>query len=476
MTQVNTFEQAQQGNTEAIASLIRQWLRPREVTPKVKQKGDCLRIILESDPVSDPETAMLPIREGLQGIGISGVNQVAVYGRDTIDEIPEWHEEFTLADTPGMTLVDESAAMIGTVIGTVSGAATVMSGAAEAVGTLAADTGKAMADSAASATLETSKRVGKAFGWIEQNPLVRRVTKVLPFNWLFILDRVDLDKAQSDVQRLQAKYPQETPEELAHRLMVQKASLTAGTGFASSLIPGFATALFAIDLAATMALQAEMLYQIAGVYGLDIQNSERKGEILTIFGLALGGGQVLKLGGGYAARAGLLGVLRNIPIAGSAIGASTNAAMTYALGYAACRFYEAKVNPFTSEATLANSEAASEAFLENAIAQQIVMDQILVHVMLANDPTKSKEEVLKELRQLNLSPASIEAIAASFDSLPSLESLLNQVNDDFAVPLLCQCKKLTDLDSSMTPQEADVIETITNKFDADIESLQSLPC
>ncbi len=35
-----------------------------------------------------------------------------------------------------------------------------------------------------------------------------------------------------------------------------------------------------------------------------------------------------------------MGLLRNVPVAGAVIGASTNAAMIYALGYGACRFYE----------------------------------------------------------------------------------------------------------------------------------------
>ncbi len=49
----------------------------------------------------------------------------------------------------------------------------------------------------------------------------------------------------------------------------------------------------------------------------------------------------------YAAKAGL-SFLQNVPVAGAVIGASTNAAMIYALGYGACRFYETKINPLSS--------------------------------------------------------------------------------------------------------------------------------
>lgn len=206
-----------------------------------------------------------------------------------------------------------------------------------------------------------------------------------------------------------------------------------------------------------------MIYQIACVYGLDLKDHARKGEVIAIFGLSLGGGQALKAG---------LGFLRNIPVAGAVIGASTNAVTLYALGYAACRFYEAKINPLTSQATLAAAQAESEKYLEVAIAQEVVMDRILVHVVLAGNPGKTWEEILPELQTLNLSPASLEVIAANIKSPPSLDTLLSQFNRDFALPLLAQCEKIAQLDGITTPEEAKVIETITRKFGININSLK----
>jgi uncharacterized protein (DUF697 family) len=163
-------------------------------------------------------------------------------------------------------------------------------------------------------------------------------------DWLVrLIDQVDLVKAETVVRRLQQQYPNEQPSEIAHRLMVDKALLAGGTGFASSLVPGAAVALLAVDFTATLLLQAEMVYQIACAYGLDLQDPVRKGEILAIFGLSLGSSQILNMGVNYAAKAGL-SVLQNVPVAGAVIGASTNAVMLYALGYGACRFYEAKLH------------------------------------------------------------------------------------------------------------------------------------
>jgi len=110
-----------------------------------------------------------------------------------------------------------------------------------------------------------------------------------------------------------------------------------------------------------------------------------------------------------------LGLLRNLPVAGAVIGASSNAVMIYALGYAACQFYEAKQNPLTLEATLVDAQLESGKFLEAAIFQEKIMDQILVYIVLAGNPNKSWKDILPELQAANLSPASIDAIASRFN-------------------------------------------------------------
>jgi predicted transglutaminase-like cysteine proteinase len=49
--------------------------------------------------------------------------------------------------------------------------------------------------------------------------------------------------------------------------------------------------------------------------------------------------------------------------------------------------------------------------------------------------------------------------------------LLEQINSDFAIPLLAQCQKLAELDGIITPEEAKVMETINQKFNQEIQSL-----
>lgn len=114
--------------------------------------------------------------------------------------------------------------------------------------------------------------------------------------------------------------------------MVNKAIQAGGIGLATNILPPIAAALFAVDLATVVRLQAEMVYEIAAAYGLDLEDPARRGEVIALFGLSLGSG-TLKTG---------LSFLEIIPGFGAILGASTNAVMLYGLGYVTCRFYETK--------------------------------------------------------------------------------------------------------------------------------------
>lgn len=299
---------------------------------------------------------------------------------------------------------------------------------------------------------------GHAVTWVGNIPLLRRLAGVLRLDWLVgVGDRVDLVKAQAEVDQLQQQYPDESPSQIAHRIMLKKAILAGGIGLASSLLPGFAIALLAVDLAATTALQTEMVYQIAAAYGMDMRDPARKGEVLGIFGLALGGRNALKAG---------LGFLRNVPLAGAMIGASTNATMLYALGYTARQYYEAKSATNTGEVSverLQSIQQNSEQYLNIAIAQQAVMDQILVHMILVSQPDKTWEQILPELQKLQLNAYSLNTITYHIKSPEPLGALLQQLNCDFAVSLLAQCRRIAEQDGTISPDESAILEAIAEK-------------
>lgn len=178
---------------------------------------------------------------------------------------------------------------------------------------------------------QTTETVGKIVSPIVDHPFVKFISKLPFINWLMTaLGEVDTQEVQKDVEQLRRQYPTESNDQLAHRVIVDTTVKAGGIGLATNLIPPLALTLLAIDLAAITKLQADMLYRIAAVYGFSLADPTRRGEVLTIFGLSLGGSRVLKAGLSFA---------EIIPGAGAVLGASSNAALIYSLGYAANQFY-----------------------------------------------------------------------------------------------------------------------------------------
>lgn len=332
----------------------------------------------------------------------------------------------------------------------------------------------------------TTQRLGQTLRYIHENPLLKRAAGAVPANWLLdIAQQVDRDQAAAAVERLRAAHPQESPAQLAHRLMVQKTLLASGMGLASNLLPGAATALFALDLAATVALQVEMIYQIAMIYGLDLADPQREGEMLAIFGLAMGGQKAAQVGATYLATAGVSAIFESIPVAGALIGASTNAALNYAIGYGACRFYQAQVNdaqatPLDSEAALLQAEQAGEEYLTRSLEQQRIMDQLLAHALVMAYPEEQWEDIPKALAALGeslalepearaaIAPTKIpptvlaqqaaEGIAQRLQSPEPLDQLLAQLDPDYALPLVARCQRLAQADGEVTAEEQRLLD------------------
>ncbi len=493
MNQSNHSELAKSGDINAINNLVNQWLHSPSIAVKTTLKQDCLQIMLESAEVPEKESIIPCIRDKLVNLSIDSVKKVKIYAREAGEDFPDWQEELELNYTlivqkTESQLSTQKPSLFNSFFGAIAGTAEAVSGAAMSVGGAAMEAGQVVSNAAlgvsgaaiqagqvvggaalgvggaaiqagqvvGGAAIQAMQVVGQALAIVGNNPTLQTAIKSLNQDWLNpLIDQVDVVKAEAAVRKLQQEYPNEKPPEIAHRLMLEKSVFAGTTGFVSSLAPGQAAAMFAVDYLATAALSAELVYQIAAAYGMDLQDSERKGEVAAIFGLGLGGKTAIQAG---------LGLLRNMPVAGAVIGASSNAVMIYGLGYAACQFYEAKQNPLTLEATLVDAQTESEKYLEVAVSQTKIMDQILVHLVLAGNPDKSWEDILPELKAANLSPASLDEIAAHIKSPPSLAQLLEQVNSDFTVALLAQCEKIANLDGVITPEEAQVIAAIRKKF------------
>ncbi len=191
-----------------------------------------------------------------------------------------------------------------------------------------------VAPAAQDAVESGTETVGRAVTPLVENPLIKSLRKLPILRGMFAaLGQVDTERAQAKVAQLRQDYPNDDAEQLAQRIMTEAAWKAAGVGFATNVVPPLALTLFAVDLAAVTALQAEMVYHIAGVYGFSLQDPARRGEVLAIFGLSVGGSGLLK---------GAMSMVEVLPGIGVVVGTAGNAALLYTLGTAACQFYAAK--------------------------------------------------------------------------------------------------------------------------------------
>jgi uncharacterized protein (DUF697 family) len=179
-----------------------------------------------------------------------------------------------------------------------------------------------------------TEAIGNAVTPVIDHPLVKYINKVPGISCLpAALGQVDINKAKEEVDQLKQEYTLDTHAQLAHRIIVETALIAGGIGLFTNLLPPIALLLFEIDLVAIAALQAEMVYRIAEIYGFPLEDTTRRGEVLAIFGLSIGGFAALKFG---------LSIVEMVPLVSSVVGAASDAALIYTLGFFACQYFESK--------------------------------------------------------------------------------------------------------------------------------------
>jgi hypothetical protein len=96
MTQQNFLKLAKQGNSKALAVMLNQSLKPKNITAKVGLKESCLQILLESAQIPDQQDMVSFIRKGITKLGVESINTVKVYGRQLGEESPAWSQSFEM--------------------------------------------------------------------------------------------------------------------------------------------------------------------------------------------------------------------------------------------------------------------------------------------------------------------------------------------------------------------------------------------
>ncbi len=180
----------------------------------------------------------------------------------------------------------------------------------------------------------------------------RRAADALMDRLAQVIDETDEKGAIERVVELQAQFPEASPEELAQKLILQKCRDTAVVGATTSgamLIPGIGTIAgltlgIAADLGITFKMQAELVLEIATLYGHQLTPEEKRRTVLLVTGLSAGTTTLAHRAGKsvskrVTARVGSKYVTKAIPVVGMVASASTNAAMTYVIGNRAQKLF-----------------------------------------------------------------------------------------------------------------------------------------
>lgn len=99
MTQQKLVQLAQQGNANAIATLMNRHLQTKGITAKAVLKNECLQIMLEAAQAPNQKILVPFLQKGIASLGCEIIREVKVYGRQSGESLPDWNEEFRVQQT-----------------------------------------------------------------------------------------------------------------------------------------------------------------------------------------------------------------------------------------------------------------------------------------------------------------------------------------------------------------------------------------
>ncbi len=158
--------------------------------------------------------------------------------------------------------------------------------------------------------------------------------------------------ASQRVQRLRAQNPDAGVDELAERLIRQKAiqaGLVGAVTAGAALAPGVGTIASimlgtAADVGVTLRLQAELTLELAALHGRELSQSEWRNAVMLVSGASVGAEQVMTEAGRQLARKASArfagrGFLKAIPVVGVFASGGANVFSTYVIGTRANAYF-----------------------------------------------------------------------------------------------------------------------------------------
>ncbi|MEZ4659880.1 MAG: DUF697 domain-containing protein [Caldilineaceae bacterium] len=167
------------------------------------------------------------------------------------------------------------------------------------------------------------------------------------------VNRADAKAARQRAEELAHSRPTATPDELVEILIRNKALQTGSVGALTSgaaIIPGVGTAVSltlgtVTDISMTFKMQAEMVLEIAAIYGHEFTDADQRNALLLVTGLSVGTEQLMATGGAkltaeVSERFAEHSALRALPYLGVAASAGVNLLSTYIIGRRAQAYFK----------------------------------------------------------------------------------------------------------------------------------------
>ena len=106
MTEQNLLSLAQQGNSEALASLINQALSKKNITATATNDGKCLQVTLISDQLPPQDLCVYVISEGMRRLSIPSIQFIRIIGQQRNSQLA-WSQIILLTSPPTPPLAGE---------------------------------------------------------------------------------------------------------------------------------------------------------------------------------------------------------------------------------------------------------------------------------------------------------------------------------------------------------------------------------
>jgi ribosomal protein S6 len=198
------------------------------------------------------------------------------------------------------------------------------------------------------------------------------------------IGEINFSAAEKSVNRLKSRSRNQTPYEIAHQLIIHKSLQAAGVELIVDVVQTvnyILDKLKNIELPSLSKLAAEMIYQIADIYGFDAKATERKTEALYIFGFTLLSEKVVEAG---------IDWLKSGIALTKALKVGAKALMIYGIGHLACYYYEYKsqykFELVPSEDLVLQLNQISQDYFPENTSEEIVKDKLTNEIAQAFPP------------------------------------------------------------------------------------------